>query len=157
MKIEKLFNSVIPVLCGVFLTLIIIFTFSQVVVRNFFDATIVWSDELSQFCMMWMVLIGSIYLSKYNLHINTGLKIHQKLNKRFIALIDSIIALAAVGSAGVVAYQSALFAFSGYKAISLPWLSMVYVYIAMPLFMLAMCYYYSKNFFGNLVKVFKRD
>jgi C4-dicarboxylate transporter DctQ subunit len=157
MKIEKLFNFVILVLCGVFLALIVMFTFSQVVVREFFNATLVWSDELSQFCMMWMTLIGSIYLSKYNLHINTGLKIHQKLNKRLVALIDSIIALATVGSVAVVAYQSVIFAFSGYKAISLPWLNMVYVYIAVPLFMLAMGYYNLKNFFGNLVNIFKKD
>jgi TRAP-type C4-dicarboxylate transport system permease small subunit len=157
MRIEKLFNFVIPVLCGLFLALIVVLMFSQVVIRGFFNTTLVWSDELSQFCMMWMTLIGSIYLSKYNLHITPGLKVHRKLNKRLVALIDALVALATVGSAAVVAYQSAMFAFSGYKAISLPWLNMAYVYIAVPLFMLAMGYYYLKNFFENLANVFKRD
>jgi C4-dicarboxylate transporter DctQ subunit len=157
MKIEKWFTSFIPILCTVFLALITMFIFLQVVVREFFNSTLAWSDELSQYCMMWMALIGSIYLSKYNLHINTGLKIHQNLNKRLVALIDALVALATVGSAAVVAYQSAMFAFSGYKAISLPWLNMVFVYVAMPLFMLTMCYYYLKSFFENLVNIFKRD
>jgi TRAP-type C4-dicarboxylate transport system permease small subunit len=157
MKIEKLFDSFILILCSVFLALITMFIILQVVVREFFNSTLVWSDELSQYCMMWMALLGSIYLTKYNLHINTGLKVHHKLNKRLVALIDALVALAAVGSAAVVAYQSALFAFSGYKAVSLPWMNMVFVYIAMPLFMLAMCYYYLKSLFVNLVNIFKRD
>jgi TRAP-type C4-dicarboxylate transport system permease small subunit len=157
MKIDKLLDSGITILCGVFLGLIVTLIFMQIVVREIFNSTLVWSDELAQFCMVWMVLLGSIFLTKHDLHINTGLKAHQKLNKRLIALFDAVLSLATIGSAAVIAYQSAIFAFSGYKAVSLPWLNMVYVYIPIPLFMLAMCYYYLKNFFKNVALIFKKN
>jgi TRAP-type C4-dicarboxylate transport system permease small subunit len=157
MKLEKLINYGIPNLCGVLLILMVSFVFVQIVGREIFNFSFNWSDEGAQFCMMWMVLLGSIYLTKHGQHINTGLKAHQKLNRRLIGLIDCILALATVGSASVVAYQSAIFAFSGFKAVSLPWFNMVYVYIAVPIFMLALGYYYLKNFFKNLARIFKKD
>jgi C4-dicarboxylate transporter DctQ subunit len=157
MKLEKLINSGIPILCGVLLFLIVSFTFMQIVCREFFDFSLNWSDELSKFCMMWMVLLGSIWLTKFDQHINTGLKLHEKMNKRLISLIDNILALSTASCVAVVAYQSAIFTFSGYRAVSLPWLNVAYVYIALPFAMLAMCYYYFKNFFKNLVFIFKKN
>jgi TRAP-type C4-dicarboxylate transport system permease small subunit len=157
MKLERLINSGLPIISGVLLSLIVTFVFLQIIVRNLFNISLTWSDEGAQFCMMWMVLLGSIYLTKHDRHITTGIKVHQKLNIRLIGLIDSILSLATVTSAGVVAYQGAVFTFSGYRAISLPWLKMEYVYIALPLFMFAMCYYYAKSFFKNLALVFKKN
>jgi TRAP-type C4-dicarboxylate transport system permease small subunit len=157
MKLEKIINSGIPILCGVLLSLIVALTFSQVILRQIFNFSLPWCDESSQFCMMWMVLLGSIYLTKHGQHINTGLKVHQKLNKRLIGIIDGILALATVGCAAVVTYQSAIFAFSGFKAVSLPWFNMVFVYIAVPLFMLTLCYYYLRIFLKNLGLIFDKD
>jgi TRAP-type C4-dicarboxylate transport system permease small subunit len=157
MKIYKFVNSSIPILCGVMLILIVLFTFWGIVARELFNFTLTWSDEGSKFCMMWMVLLGSIYLTRHGQHINTGIRVHQKLNKRLIGLIDCILALVTVGSSAVVAYQSAIFAFSGYKAVSLPWFNMVYVYIAVPIFMLTLGYYYLKSFFKNLALIFRKD
>jgi TRAP-type C4-dicarboxylate transport system permease small subunit len=156
MKLNRLVNSFIPNSCAGLLFLMVSFIFSQIVGREIFNFSLNWSDEGSQFCMMWMVLLGSIYLTKYDRHLNTGLKLHRKLNERLVALIDGILALATVVSAAVVAYQSAIFSFSGFKAVSLPWLNMMYVYIALPIFMLAFCYYYLKSFFKNLVLFFKK-
>jgi TRAP-type C4-dicarboxylate transport system permease small subunit len=154
--IEKLIDSGVPILCGIMLILMVMFIFLQIVVREFFNISLNWSDEGAQFCMMWMVLLGSIYLTKHGQHINTGIKVHRKLNKRLKALIDASLALVTVGSAAVIAYQSFIFAFSGYKAVSLHWFNMVYIYIAVPIFMLALDYYYLKSFFENLALVFKK-
>jgi TRAP-type C4-dicarboxylate transport system permease small subunit len=109
--------------------------------------------------MVWMTLFGSIYLTKHDQHINTGLKLHQKLNKRLIGLIDGIMALGIVICAAVVAYQSALFVLItiNCESNSLPWLKMGYVYIAVPIFMLTLSYYYLKSFFKNLTLIFKKD
>jgi TRAP-type C4-dicarboxylate transport system permease small subunit len=156
MKLGKLVDFGIPILSGVMLVVIVAFTFLQIVLREIFNFCLNWSDEVSQFCMMWMVLFGSVYLTKHDQHINTGFKIHQKLNKRLIGLIDCILALVTVSSAAVVAYQSAMFSFSGYKAVSIPWLNVVYVYISLPIFMLSLCYYYLKSFFKNLLLLFKK-
>lgn len=130
----------------------------QVVLRNCFNSNLNWSDELSQFSMMWMVLLGIIWATKNDQHLNTGLKLHKKLNKKIISLIDCILDLLLSGVAGVVVYQSAVFTFfvMGTASLSLPpWLKMGYIVIIMPLSMLAVCYYYLKSFGKNFIAIFR--
>jgi C4-dicarboxylate transporter DctQ subunit len=158
MKLEKIINSGIPVFSGALLLLIILFTFIQIVLRLFFKFSFNWSDEVSQFCLSWMILLGSIWVSKHEKHINTGFKLHKKLSKRQVCLIDGILELIIVGSAAVVAYQSAIFAFSTMdtESLSLSWIKMGYIFIALPIAMMAVCYYYLKSFFKNFARIFRR-
>jgi TRAP-type C4-dicarboxylate transport system permease small subunit len=129
------------------------------VLRNFFDFSLNWSDEVAQFSMTWLALFGSIWVTKNNLHLNTGLKLHQKLNKKLVNLIDGILALVIAGFAAVVAYNSAVSTIISMHAstLSLPWLKMGYIFVAMPIFMLAVVYYYLKSFFEKITHVFKKD
>jgi TRAP-type C4-dicarboxylate transport system permease small subunit len=157
MKLEKLINSGIPVLCEVLLIIMVSLTFLQIVLRNFFDTGIPWSDDVAQFSMSWMALFGSIWLTKNGQHLNTGLKLQQKFNKRQICLIDGILALLITVIAAIVAYQTAIFSFKtmSIESMALPWLKMGCVYIALPIGMLGVCYYYLKSFLNNLASLFK--
>jgi TRAP-type C4-dicarboxylate transport system permease small subunit len=159
MKLTKLIDSGIPILSGVLLILLVIVTFLQIILREFLDFSLNWSDEIAQFCMMWMVLLGSIWLTKHDQHISTGFKLYQNLNKKLVGLVDGILALVTVSSTAVVAYQSAIFAYlaMNISSLSLPWIKMGYVYLLLPLFMLTMCYYYLKSFFKNLSLLVKKD
>jgi TRAP-type C4-dicarboxylate transport system permease small subunit len=159
MRTEKLINSGIPVFCGILLFIMVLLTFLQIVLRNFFDTGIAWSDDVSQFSMSWMALLGSIWLTKNGKHLNTGLKIHRNLNKRQVGLIDNLLSLVIVGVAAVMTYQTTITSLTAMRveSIALPWLKMGYVYIALPLFMVAVCFYYLKNFIQNLALIFKRD
>jgi TRAP-type C4-dicarboxylate transport system permease small subunit len=158
MKIEKLINFCIPVFCGILLILMTGVVFMQIVFREFFNFSLNWSDEVAQFIMMWMVLLGSIWLTKHDQHLNTGIKLHKNLNERLSILIDGILALVTIASTAIVAYQSLTFSFLAmrFSSSSLLWLKMGYVYIVLPLFMLSVCYYSLKNFFKNLVLFFKK-
>jgi TRAP-type C4-dicarboxylate transport system permease small subunit len=159
MKLEKLINSGIPIICGVLLVIIVSVTFLQIFLRNFFNFGLPWYDEVSQFSMTWMVLIGTIWLTKNGQHLNTGLKLHQKLKAWQICLIEGVLALALAGIAAVVAYQTAIGTLSAMStdSVSFKWLKMGYVYSIMPLAMLGVCYYYLKSFFKNLRFIFKKD
>jgi C4-dicarboxylate transporter DctQ subunit len=158
MKLEKLTNS-IPIFGGALLAVIVTLTFLQIVLRQIFSFSLSWSDEVSQFCMTWLALIGSIWLTKCDRHLNTGLKLHQKLHKWQLRLVDSILALVIAIITLVVAYQSAIFALQQVtmEATSLPWIKMGYIFIALPLAMLAACYYYLKSFFKNIWLILKKD
>jgi TRAP-type C4-dicarboxylate transport system permease small subunit len=157
MKSEKLVNSGIPILCGVLLLLITSFTFIQIVLREFFNSSLNWTDEMSQFCMTWLALFGSIWLDKNHRQLNTGLKLHQKLNKKLVCVIDGILALAIVIFAAVAAYQGVVYVIMtlNQASLSLGWLKMGYVFIAVPLSMCGACYYYLKSFFKNITRIFK--
>jgi TRAP-type C4-dicarboxylate transport system permease small subunit len=158
MKLNKLIDSGIPIFSGALLVVMVTVTFLQIVLREFFDLSLNWSDEIAQFCMTWLALFGSIWLTKHDRHINTGLKLHQKFNKRLIGLIDGVLALVIVGIAAMVTYQSTIFVTQQWNmgSESLPWLKMGCVFIALPLFMLAVVYYYLKNFFKNILLIFKK-
>jgi C4-dicarboxylate transporter DctQ subunit len=159
MRFSKLLDSGIPIFSGLLLILMVIFTFLQIILRELFSFSLNWSDEATQFSMIWMVLFGSIWLTKNDRHINTGFKLHQKLNNRLLYLIDGLLALITVISAAVIAYQSALFVLTTINcdSNSLPWLKMGYVYIALPIFMLTLSYYYLKSFLKNLRLIFKKN
>jgi hypothetical protein len=68
--------------------------------------------------------------------------IHKKLNERQIKLIDGILALLIAGTVALLTYQSAIFAITGMKveSLTLPWIKNGYVHIALPLFMMSVCY-----------------
>jgi TRAP-type C4-dicarboxylate transport system permease small subunit len=159
MKLKKIVNYGIPVICGVLLAVIVGLPFGQVVLRNCIGSSMSWSDEISQFCMTWMVLLGSIWATKNNQHLNTGLKLHQKLNKRLVCLIDGILNLLLVVVSVVVAYQTALFAsiVKDIESLSISWIKMGCIFTVMPLAMLGLCYYSFKGFIKNLLCIFKHD
>jgi TRAP-type C4-dicarboxylate transport system permease small subunit len=153
----KIINIGIPILCGVLLMGILALTFGQVVLRNCFKCSMNWSDEVSQFCMMWMVLLGSIWASKNNQHLNTGLKLHMKLNKKLVHIIDGILDLLLIIVGVVTTYQTILFTLERFNttSLSLTWMKMGYVFIAMPFAMLSLAYYSLKDFLKNLAGIFK--
>jgi C4-dicarboxylate transporter DctQ subunit len=159
MKLVKIIDSGIPILCGLLLIGIVLLTFMQIVMREMFDFSLVWGDEVSQFCMTWLILIGSIWITKNDQHMNTGLKMHQKLNKRQIYLIDSLLALLIVVVAMLVAYRSTIFAFQQLNtgSCTVPWIKMGYVFAGVPFAMLALSYYNFKNVFKNLVRILHKD
>jgi TRAP-type C4-dicarboxylate transport system permease small subunit len=153
----KIINRGIPILCGILLMGILGLIFWQVVLRNCFNTGMNWSDEVSQFCMTWLVLLGSIWASKNNQHLKTGLKLHKKCNKRLVHIIDSILDLFLVVVGAVTAYQTTMFTLERFNttALSLTWMKMGYVFIAMPLAMLGLAYYSLKDFLKNLACLFK--
>jgi C4-dicarboxylate transporter DctQ subunit len=159
MKLEKLINSGIPIFGGVLFIIMVSLTLLQVGLRQFFAFSFNWTDEVTQFCMTWLTLLGSIWVTKHGCHLNTGLKLHQKLKKRQVYFIDSILALIIAGVAAVVAYRSAMFSLitMSISPLSLLWVKMGYIYIVLPIAMLAQCYYYLKSFIQNLILTFKKN
>jgi C4-dicarboxylate transporter DctQ subunit len=159
MKYGKLIDIGIPILCGILLIEIVALTFIQIILRQFFDYSLSWSDEISQFCLTWLVLFGSIWAIKNDQHMNTGLKIHQKLNKRQIGLIDGALALLIAAVAAVIVYQTAIFTFQQWhrESISFEWLKMGWIFIAVPVSMMAVIYYNLKKFFNYMRLTFKKD
>jgi TRAP-type C4-dicarboxylate transport system permease small subunit len=159
LKLEKLINSGIPILCGTLLFVMVLLTFLQIVLRQFFNYTFNWSDEVAQFCMSWNALFGIIWVTKNGQHLNTGLKLHKKLNIKQIALIDAGLALFISVVSAIVAYHTAIASFSalGTDSLSLGWIKMGYVFFALPLAMLGVCYYYLKSFLKKLASLFKKD
>jgi TRAP-type C4-dicarboxylate transport system permease small subunit len=156
MRFGKFINLGIPILCGILLLIMVLLTFLQIVLRQFFNYTLNWSDEVAQFCMSWNALFGMIWVTKNDQHINAGFKLHKKLNEKQIAFIDAILALFIAIIAAIVAYQTAIASFSamGTESLSLSWIKMGYVYLPLPITMLSVSYYYIKIFLKKMIPIF---
>jgi TRAP-type C4-dicarboxylate transport system permease small subunit len=109
--------------------------------------------------LTWNVLFGAIWVTKNGQHLNAEVYLHHKFNERQICLIDSILELIIAVVTAVIAYRSARFAFisMNFSIVALSWLKLGYVFIVMPLAMLAMSFYYFKNFFNKIRLIFKND
>jgi TRAP-type C4-dicarboxylate transport system permease small subunit len=159
MKLGKLINSGIPILCAVLLGTIVSLIFLQIVLRQFFNLSLSWIDEVTQICLTWNVLFGFIWATKNGENLSAQIYIHHKLNKQLICLIDGVLDLVIAIVLAVVAYRSARFSLTAmeFSLVSLSWLKLGYVFIIMPLAMLAMCYYYLKGFFENVFLIFRKN
>jgi TRAP-type C4-dicarboxylate transport system permease small subunit len=145
MKPGKIVDVVIPNFCAGLLFLMTFFTFLQIVLRQFFSIGLPWVDEVTRFCMVWVGLFGSIWITKNNQHLNVGIRLHEKFsNKRMVCLIDGFFCLFVSAVSSVVAYHTAKFAFTSMdvSSLSLEWLKLGYVFIAVPIAMAALSYYY---------------
>jgi TRAP-type C4-dicarboxylate transport system permease small subunit len=157
-KKGKLIDFGIPILCGMLLMTIVSLTFLQIVLRQFFNFSLNWSDEISQFCLTWLVLFGSVWATKHSQHLNAGIKLHRKLHERQIHLIDGVLSLVIAFIAAMVAYQGAIFATQQWalEAVSLGWVKLGYVFVALPFAMLVMSYYYFKKFLKSLAFIIRK-
>jgi TRAP-type C4-dicarboxylate transport system permease small subunit len=159
MKLERLIKLGIPILCGVLLGAIVSLIFLQVVLRQFFNFSLSWIDEITQICLTWNVLFGFIWATKYGENLNTHIYIHHRFNKRLINLIDGFLDFVIIIVTIVVAYRSARFSVTAmeFSTVSLSWLKLGYVFIVIPLVMLAVCYFYLKSFFKNVLLIYKKN
>ena len=66
--LDRLFR-VIQVMIAIFLGLMILLVFLNVLVRNLFNIGFVWSEELSRLCFIFLVYLGSIEAMRYNRHL----------------------------------------------------------------------------------------
>jgi TRAP-type C4-dicarboxylate transport system permease small subunit len=67
-KIAK-FESAIGNLMALFLALMGILVFSNVVLRYFFNSGLTWAEEMSRFLFVWVVFLGAIGALKDNNHL----------------------------------------------------------------------------------------
>ncbi|MEJ2053914.1 MAG: TRAP transporter small permease [Calditrichaceae bacterium] len=68
--------------------------FLQVILRNFFDMGIIWSEILLRHLVLWVGFIGASIATKNNKHINIDVlkRLHKGLTKRIINLIINLFA-----------------------------------------------------------------
>ena len=60
-------------LCTILMSLMVILLFVQVVARYFFGTGVDWSEELSRFIFVWLVVWSVAYISKFGGHIRVKL------------------------------------------------------------------------------------
>jgi TRAP-type C4-dicarboxylate transport system permease small subunit len=55
------------------LAAMIALAFSQIILRNFFDIGVIWSDELLRLMVLWLAVSGAVAASRTDKHINIAI------------------------------------------------------------------------------------
>ncbi len=67
-KIEKVLAKILAFICSVFLVIMVLCTFAQVVRRALFGSAFLWVEECAIWSMMWMMFLGSGLCIIYDKH-----------------------------------------------------------------------------------------
>lgn len=94
MKVLKFLDQYLEViLISILFSVMIISTFSQVILRAIFNSSLSWSEELTRYCFIVMVFIGISYAVKVNKHIKIDL-IYSIINdkkKKILGIFSMIV------------------------------------------------------------------
>lgn len=90
-NIEKILNGIM----ALFLALMGIFIFSNVVLRYFFNSGVTWAEELSRFLFVWTVFLGAIGALKDNNHLGFSSLVQAlpPLAKKICFLVSNLLVL----------------------------------------------------------------
>lgn len=73
----------------VLLTVMALSSFAQVVLRYAFDASLLWSEELSRYAFIWMTYVGLSHLIRHRGHVN--IDVLQQISKGRLRLVFPLI------------------------------------------------------------------
>jgi len=124
-KINRLIHLLEDGLLVLTLAALILLALSQIVLRNFFDSGIEWSEPLLRVMVMWLGLLGAIAATKQNNHIsidavsrllpNKGKVISAVIANLFSAIICAIVSYYSLQFV-LMEYQDGMMAFSSIPA-----------------------------------------
>ena len=98
--IKKIFDKILEWVCVVLLSLMTILVTYQVIVRYFFDRPNAYTEVLSKYMFVWLIMFGSAYVFGLREHMNIAVvrdKMPTKLRIVIEMISELIIVLFAVG------------------------------------------------------------
>lgn len=89
----------------VLLGTMVLMAVTQIVLRQFFDGTISWADELIKIIVLWLAMVGSIAAARDNRHIRIDVLSHV-LPEKLVILSRMLVDLFAACVCAVIAWQA---------------------------------------------------
>lgn len=132
--IRKILNQIAEKMCIVILAVMVVLVVWQVVSRYIFQAPVPWSEALSKYLFIWLVLINGAYIFGKKEHMNIGYfkgKLPLGIQRVLDYLIEIITLVFALG----------ILTWGGYMAVKIGFpqkdaaftISMGYIYLAIPI------------------------
>jgi TRAP-type C4-dicarboxylate transport system permease small subunit len=134
---------------GLLLALMFLATFYQILARDIFVISSMWTEELARFLFVWIVFLGAATLIEGNEHIRIAMLIDRLplTVSRMIRVVSNLLLLAF----GVVFVWSAYLNFLNnweFYAPSMDWMRLSYLYLGLLISGVLMIWY----LLGNLLK-----
>lgn len=131
---------------GLLLALMFLITFYQILARDVFIISSMWTEELARFLFVWIVFLGAATLMENNGHIGISIVIDRlpRTVGRVIRIITNIVILAFV----VIFVQSSYANIQNnwnFYAPSMDWMRLSYLYLGLFISGLLMIWYLLVN------------
>ena len=113
-KLEKAGTHAEDALLLIILISMILLAGTQIFLRNFFDASIFWGDEMLRLMVLWLTIAGGLAASRMDKHISIEL-LERFLPKRGQLLVKIVVDLFTASVCGLFAWHSARFVMDSYE------------------------------------------
>lgn len=134
MSVRKILNQIAEKMCIVILAVMVVLVVWQVVSRYVFQSPVPWSEALSKYLFIWLVLINGAYIFGKKEHMNIGYfkgKLPAGIQKGLDYIIEII----------TLAFALGILTWGGYMAVKIGFpqkdaaltISMGLVYLAIPI------------------------
>ncbi|MGR9099332.1 MAG: TRAP transporter small permease [Gammaproteobacteria bacterium] len=95
-------------LLSVLLISMMVIAVTQIVLRNFFDAGILWGESYVRIAVLWLTLIGAMIASRRDKHISIDI-VDKALSKKYRVWVKRMVNLFTAGVCSIMAWYSYLF------------------------------------------------
>ncbi len=85
-SIDLILEKIISWLLYLFVAILVLISFSQIILRNFFDSSITWGDVFLRHLVLWIAFLGAAIAAKIGRHIKIDIT-HRLLPKKFGKII----------------------------------------------------------------------
>lgn len=98
-KIEELITSIISAFIGLLLAMMVIFVFSNVIGRYFFNSSIAWTEEITRIMFIWLIFLGSYlaYIKNEHLGLDILIIVLPKKISQMVLVLSNILVIVAIG------------------------------------------------------------
>ncbi len=103
-KILDIVERLIKILCQLFISIIVVVIFYAVVMRYVFRHPPAWSEELSRFVFIWMIMFGAVLATREQSHIQVTFLV-DLLPKRMRLFFSAFVHLLMIGFCWVMIQQ----------------------------------------------------
>jgi TRAP-type C4-dicarboxylate transport system permease small subunit len=119
------------IVAGIFMVLMFLTTFSNVVARYFFNQPIMWAEEFSRYSFIWVVFLGAVICTKRKRHIAIE-SLVQIMPQNWQLLFQVSVDLLILALMAVIFYYGWLLTFSATQITATLKVRQYVVYIVVP-------------------------
>lgn len=112
-RLNQLLNRIEILVVSILLLSILAFSIWQIVLRNIFDAGIIWGDSLVRVLVLWLGLVGALIASRNGKQIKIDI-ISQLISKRYHYILQKINHSFSAIICLIISYYSSTYVYSDY-------------------------------------------
>jgi C4-dicarboxylate transporter DctQ subunit len=133
-KILDTINILLEYLMGIFMIVLVVVVFSEVVRRYAFNDPTHWASEFCRFILIWMTFTGASIVTRLVTHLTMGFTVHRFASKSLSKIIKIFVAGCVAFTMIVITYYSAkVTLLAGYRSAPMTGMPMYYPWAALPI------------------------